>query len=321
MKNKIYTIFTLILLSAILSCKGQSSEPIVDIKETQRILKTLASDDMRGRNVLVPEDINRAAMFIAKEFAKIGLKGFEGDTSYYQEFEKRYKGRRLNLKNVIGVLPGKKRPNEFVVFSAHYDHIGILPAIGQDSIANGADDNASGVSAMIQLAKIFKNQNANERTLLFVAFTGEEVGFWGSEYFSDKVNAKNIVAMLNLEMIGKESKFGKNTAYITGFRFSDLGKIMQNHLKNTKFMLYEDPYTTQQLFYRSDNMPLVKKGIPAHTLSTVQINKDETYHTVKDEVEQLDVDNIAGVIKMVAIGMSGIVSGEETPTRIKANRR
>jgi len=221
------------------------------------------------------------------------------------------------LFNVAGLIPGKSKPNEYVIFSGHYDHIGILPAVGQDSIANGADDDASGVTAMLTLADYYKKKNNNERTLIFVAFTAEELGMYGSKYFSNHINADQVVAMINMEMIGKDSKFGPNTVYITGYDQSDLGKLMQENLKNTTFKFYSDPYIKQNLFYRSDNAVLAAKGVPAHSFSTSQMDKDEYYHTVKDEIATLNVQNIISSIEAIAIGASGIVEGKQTPSRVE----
>lgn len=221
------------------------------------------------------------------------------------------------LFNVAGIIPGKSKPNEYVIFSGHYDHIGILQAAGQDSIANGADDDASGVTAMLTLADYYKKQNNNERTLIFVAFTAEELGMYGSKYFSNHINADQVVAMINMEMIGKDSKFGPNTVYITGYDQSNLGELMQENLKNTNFRFYPDPYTKQNLFYRSDNAVLAAKGVPAHSFSTSQMDKDEYYHTVKDEVSTLNVQNIISSIEAIAIGTSGIVTGKQTPSRVE----
>ena len=322
MREKVYIIFIATLLLGILSCRGQQNYDVkIDKEETSRILKDLASDDMKGRNALVAAAIDKAADYIANEFKAIGLKPYMQNDSFYQKFEKKHKGEVHQFKNVAGILPGKERPNEFVIFSAHYDHIGILPEVNQDSIANGADDNASGVTALIQLARHYAKLGDNARTIVFVAFTAEEIGLYGSQYFTDQIDAKQVIAMFNLEMIGKESKFGANTAYLTGFHYSNLGKIIERNLKHTIYTIHPDPYPTQQLFYRSDNMSLAKKDVPAHTISTVQINKDNSYHTVADEVELLDVENIISVAKAVAIGASTIVSGQDTPSRIKANRR
>jgi hypothetical protein len=220
------------------------------------------------------------------------------------------------LFNVAGMIPGKSKATEIVVFSGHYDHLGILKAVDQDSIANGADDDASGTTAMIALAKYYKKLNNNERTLIFVAFTAEEIGGFGARYFSQQLNPDEVVAMFNIEMIGKDSKFGKNTAFITGYEKSDFGKILQKNLQGTAFTFHPDPYTDQNLFYRSDNATLAALGVPAHTISTDKIDIDKLYHTVKDEYSSLDTENILSTIKAIAKSAITIVNGTDTPTRI-----
>ena len=141
-----------------------------------------------------------------------------------------------------------------MIFSAHYDHLGIgKPDATGDSIYNGANDDASGTTAVIALAKYFSKLHNNERTLIFAAFTAEEIGEFGSAYFSGKLNPDKVMAMLNIEMIGTESKWGKNSAYITGYDKSDMGAILQKNLGNTQFRFYPDPYPEQMLFLRSDN--------------------------------------------------------------------
>jgi len=425
-----------LLLSTILTLFGfsliaqQSSVQIVDKNYVQRLLNTLASDDMGGRHAFSPH-IAKAADFIAEEFRQIGLEPYAEDNfrqtfhmnkisritskvalankelkteefliignnpkiewnekskiavqhirkendfsgtfrklaqgnedvivlvdpsyaSYIARFNKIYsreniigenqpkgatkifllanelptaytiicenRAEKIDLFNVAAVIPGKTKPSEYVVFSAHYDHIGIIQANGQDSIANGADDDASGTSAMISLAKYYKERDNNARTLIFVAFTAEEVGMYGSKYFSNNINADSVVAMINIEMIGKDSKFGPNTLYLTGYDRSNLGDLMQQNLKNTAFKFHPDPYPKQNLFYRSDNAVLAALGVPAHTFSTSQIDKDTYYHTVKDEVSTLDINNITSSIEAIAIGAEGIVNGKQTPTRVE----
>ncbi|MEY5068328.1 MAG: hypothetical protein RLZ47_190 [Bacteroidota bacterium] len=220
------------------------------------------------------------------------------------------------LFNVAGVIPGKSKAQELVVFSGHYDHLGIVKPTEGDSIANGADDDASGTTAVISLAKYFKKANNNERTLIFVAFTAEEIGGFGSKYFSEQLNPDEVVAMFNIEMIGKESKFGRNNAFITGYERSDFGQILQQNLEGTDFKFYPDPYPQQNLFYRSDNATLAALGVPAHTISTDQIDIDKLYHSVNDEVESLDVKNITATIKAIALSSRSIVSGKDAPKRI-----
>lgn len=223
---------------------------------------------------------------------------------------------RKPLFNVAGIIPGKSKAKEYVVFSGHYDHLGIIKPVDQDSIANGADDDASGTTAMIALAKYYKALKNNERTLIFVAFTAEEIGGFGSKHFSEKLNPDEVVAMFNIEMIGKDSKFGKNTAFITGYDKSDFGKILQKNLEGTEFTFHPDPYPQQNLFYRSDNATLAALGVPAHTISTDQIDSDKFYHTVKDEYATLDAENILATIKGIAKSAISIIKGTDTPTRI-----
>lgn len=223
----------------------------------------------------------------------------------------------ITMSNVAGIIPGTKDPHEYVIFSGHYDHLGIISPEGQDSIANGADDDASGITAMISLAKYYKEEANNARTLIFVAFTGEEVGMYGSKYFSNNINADSVVAMINIEMIGKDSKFGPNSLFITGYKRSNLGTLMQQNLIGSSFTFHPDPYTAQNLFYRSDNAVLAALGVPAHTFSTSQIDKDTYYHTVKDEVSTLDIDNIKSSIEAIARGAKGIVDGSQTPSRVE----
>lgn len=226
----------------------------------------------------------------------------------------------IKVNNVVGVLPGKSKPDEFVLFSGHYDHIGFIAPRLNDSIANGADDNASGVTATIALAEYYKTLNTNERSLLFVAFTAEEIGGYGATEFIKIIDPKKIITMLNFEMLGKEAKWGPKSAFITGYKFSNLGKILQFEAGKIGFKLNPDPYTTQNLFFRSDNAAFAREGIPAHTLSTVQIDVDRYYHSVKDDMNTIQLDNLVDVIRAFAKMTEPLVSGRETPNRIDPSK-
>jgi hypothetical protein len=222
------------------------------------------------------------------------------------------------LANVVGVLPGKSRKNEYVIFSAHYDHLGIgKPDANGDSIYNGANDDAAGTTAVIMLAKYFSELNNNERTLIFVTFTAEEIGGFGSQYFSKQIDPEKTVAMFNIEMIGTESKWGENSAYITGYEKSDFGKILQRNLEGSSFHFEPDPYPKQNLFYRSDNATLAALGVPAHTISTSKMDNEPNYHKQSDEIATLDMKNMAQIIKSIAISSKTIVDGTETPSRVE----
>jgi len=227
----------------------------------------------------------------------------------------------LIMTNIVGVLKGTKKSDEMVVFGGHYDHIGILqPNAAGDTIANGADDDASGTTAVIELARYFKKIKKNKRTLVFVAFTAEEIGGYGSQHFSKQLDPDKVTAMFNIEMIGKASKWGKNSAFITGFERSDFGTILQKNLEKTAFHFYPDPYPAQNLFYRSDNATLARLGVPAHTISTDQIDIDKLYHTVDDEFESMDIENITNAVRAIALSATTIVSGKDTPKRIDKSK-
>lgn len=227
----------------------------------------------------------------------------------------------LRLSNVVGILPGKSKGDEYVVFSAHYDHLGIgKPNASMDSIFNGANDDASGTTAVIMLAHYFKRLANNERTLVFAAFTAEESGGFGSQYFSRQLDPVRVVAMFNIEMIGTHSKWGANSAFITGYEKTDMGKILEKNLEGSQFRFYPDPYPEQQLFYRSDNATLARLGVAAHTISTSKMDVEQFYHTADDEIETLDLKNMTEIIKAIAISSTSIVTGKETPTRVDATR-
>ena len=186
-----------------------------------------------------------------------------------------------------------------------------------DLIFNGANDNASGVAAVLMLAEYFKKAKINKRSLLFVAFTAEEMGLVGSNYFGKTISPDSIIAGINIEMIGKESPFGPNSAWLTGFERSNFGTIIQKNLSGSNYKLHPDPYKNYRLFFRSDNASLARLGIPAHTFSTSPMDKDLDYHKVTDEARTLNIETITQTIKAIAIGTESIITGEDTPTRVK----
>jgi Zn-dependent M28 family amino/carboxypeptidase len=288
-----------------------------------------------SKNTLVVFDPGQAAAFqsILSQFGKPRLRGEATGSAYSSvlvlvdaapikattfRVAASAATKTVTLRNVVGYLPGRnqKLAAEKVIFSGHYDHLGIIKPVAGDSIANGADDDASGTTAVVALAEYFKKRKDNARSLLFVAFTAEEIGGFGAHYFSKQLDPKEIVAMFNIEMIGKPAKFGPKTAFITGYDKTDFGQLLQANLQGTEFKFEPDPYPEQNLFYRSDNATLAQLGVPAHTISTDQIPTDKLYHSVDDEVSSLDVKNMTDVISAIARSATGIVGGQQTPTRV-----
>ncbi|MEE9408904.1 MAG: M20/M25/M40 family metallo-hydrolase [Polaribacter sp.] len=320
--NLIYVLF----FAIIFSCKENTKQTtvkevtIADIDTTtvRKHLYTLASDEMEGRGTGT-QGIEKAAQYIESKFKKFGLKTYDTLNNYRQTFTftNRQTKKEITASNIIGVLEGKSKKDEYVVVSAHYDHLGIRNKEGQlDSIYNGADDDASGTTAVLALAEYFSKKKINERTILFIAFTGEEMGLIGSNHFGKGIDSTKFVAGINIEMIGKESNYGPKTAWLTGFNRSDFGTIIQKNLEGSGYVLHPDPFQKFNLFFRSDNASLARLGIPAHTFSTGPIDVDIHYHKASDEPETLNVSNITETIRAIAIGTESIIKGEDTPTRV-----
>ena len=317
--KKISLLFLVLVIS--FSCQKTikntaSIDPAIDSLLVKKHLYTLASDQMQGRKAGTP-GIEKAASYIETEFKKIGLTFYDTLNSYRQTFTIKSKegNKDITTSNIIGVLVGKSKKEEYVIISAHYDHLGVNGASG-DSIFNGANDNASGVTGVLTLAKYFKEKNINERTIIFVAFTAEEMKMLGSKYFGKGIDASKYIAGINLEMIGKSPSFGPNSAWLTGFDRSDFGQIIQNNLIGTGYELFPDPYLKYNLFFRSDNASLARLGVPSHSFSTTAIDVDKDYHQPSDEVKTLNITVITQTINAIAKGTESVISGKDTPSRI-----
>lgn len=217
--------------------------------------------------------------------------------------------------NIVGLLPGKSRPKEVILFSAHYDHEGVFNrGKKKDSILNGANDNASGVTALLMLAKYFAQKNENERTILFCAFAGEELGLLGSKDFVNCIDSTSIIAGINIEMIGIP-QYGKNNIFITGYDRSSLPGILEKQLASTPVRVKPGPSETKELFKRSDNFPFAEKGVTAHSIMSSD-DDDKCYHQPCDEVKRINIPHLTSVTRAIAVATETLVNGKETPTRI-----
>lgn len=261
----------------------------VSTERLQTVLSTLASDEMKGREIGTAENDN-AANYIAKLFKENDLEYCTGN-SYLVPFD--YKGK--TAYNVCGVKKGKSE--KFLGFSGHFDHIGTSNN-PQDNIYNGADDDASGITTLVGIADYFKNKKP-EFSLVFMAFNGEEKGMLGSRAISKDENLNPIydkmTALFNFEMVATESAFGKNALFMTGDEFSDLDELFNKNAANG-LKINPDPYASEQLFYRSDNVSFVKKKIIAHSFSTVDMTKATHYHHENDDIHVVDFNNLTTII-------------------------
>lgn len=296
----------------------------VDAARLEYMLEVLASDSLKGRGNYSAE-LKKAATFIVGQFKAAGLQSYFDDSDMLQLFkEGRFSKNDVQsldienydpekwLVNVMGLLPGRDKPEEIVIFSAHYDHIGSRNS-GRDRIFNGANDNASGTAAMLALAHYFGQQKNNSRTLLFCAFSGEELGLLGSTYFAPTVDPKKVVAVINLEMLGRTGAAGVNGFFLTGTQYSDLEDIFKRNLQGASVKLKPEQFSSEgDLFLRSDNYPFAQRGIPAHTVMSSD-DREPCYHRPCDDVRSINKAHLLQVTNGVIQATKTLVDGTERP--------
>ena len=295
----------------------------------------LASDLLEGRST-PSRGLDIAAEYIAAQFRRAALQP-AGEDGYFQAGSMAPSTRNRNpaapppapvkLRNVIGVLRGSDAAlsTTYVILSAHYDHLGMLQTGEGDRIFNGADDNASGTAAVLEIAAAIARLGTRpKRSIVFMAFAGEEKGLLGSRYYAAHpvFPVEKTVAAINLEELGRTDDVTGpvlSTAYVTGFDYSDIGPILETAGKLTGVTIAKHAENSDRFFGSSDNQPLAAAGIPAHTLSVGFIFPD--YHKVGDEWQKLDYDNMAKVVRAVALGVYMIADGAEPPRWNATNPR
>lgn len=303
--KKLYYVLPFILLG----CKSnttavtdnsskENSKPVeitykVNETEVSDFLKYLSSDELEGRETGT-KGIEKAAGFLEDFLKKNNVK----------PYFKTYRDTLTNFKspafNIVGVIEGNdaELKKEFVVLSAHYDHIGLDKTKKEDIINNGANDDASGVTAVAQMAKYFTETKSNKRSILVVFFAGEEKGLLGSKSLVQKLKKQdfNLYAQLNIEMIGVPMK-RDYLAYITGFDKSNMADKINEYTgkKTIGFLPKEAEY---KLFYRSDNYSFYdafKK--PCQSISTFDFENFEFYHHPSDEFKVMDIAHMTSFIQ------------------------
>jgi hypothetical protein len=314
----------------------RSIPAVITVERTRSLLAALADDSMEGRRLASAGEA-RAARFIAARFREAGLQP-AGDDGYLQhlrlaltttrsrsqngqertrtlpqlmsreDFDTVPPERRLTSVNVLGVLRGSdpELSSEVVVVAAHFDHLGFRPPVDGDSIANGADDDASGVVAVMETARIMAAGPRPKRTLVFVAFTGEESGGYGVRWYiqNPPFPLERHVAEVQVEMIGRpDTAVGPGKAWLTGYERSTMGSA----LTAAGLPVVADPRPSQDFYRRSDNYELARLGIIAHTLSTGDAHKD--YHTVNDEVEFIDFAHMTEMVNLVVRAVRIVADG------------
>jgi len=252
-------------------------------------------------------------------------------------------------QNVVGILEGSDPvlKNEYVAIGAHYDHVGMNPfAAGDDKIWNGADDDGSGTVAVLSMAEAFsKSAQRPKRSILFIWHAGEEKGLWGSEYFTKfpTVDLKNVIAQLNIDMIGRSKKAGyqapcdinprpgrkpcnaelsgENEIYVIGSEMmsSELGSITKgvnnSYLNLTYNYKYDDPKDPNRFFFRSDHFNYAQKGIP---IAFWFDGEHEDYHGVGDSPDKIDYAKMEKVTRTIFLTLWELA---ETKSRPKIDKQ
>ena len=317
---------TATLLALALSSLAATANSTPDIADSQRWLQTLAADAAAGRRTGTAAQ-QRIGNWLADEFKALGLQPL-GD-SYFQPFVVTNKdGSQTIGRNVLAVLPGSqpRAEAEYLLLSAHYDHIGHQAGAGKDQVFNGADDNASGVTAMLNIAKQLQLAVANgqrpTRHVVFAAWDAEEMGLKGSRHFVEQplLPLHRLVANINFEMVGVTEGKNRRNLWMTGWQHSDLFDVLKPLLAAQGWTLEADPYPQWDLFLRSDNAPFASMknigseeqphwlGVPAHSLSVWRGQRH--YHAANDEASLIDLENLTALSSAMTVVVQTLAQPE-----------
>lgn len=288
--------------------KYQASE-----SEVGAALQYLSSDELEGRKTGTP-GIEKAAVYIEKIFQENGIQ------PYFETYRDSFEVKGHIGYNVVGYKEGTdpSLKDEFIILGAHYDHVGSAKAVEGDTLANGANDNATGTTAVLELAK-FLSGVETKRSILFTLYSAEEMGLVGSAHLAKRLKNEDLdlYVMFNIEMVGIPMNDKDYLAYITGFELSNLAEKF-NEFSGEKVVGFLPQAKEYQLFMRSDNYPFYKEfGIPAQTISTFDFTNYDYYHHVKDEFEEMDVAFLTRLIQDISPGILEMANSENREIKMK----
>lgn len=221
------------------------------------------------------------------------------------------------MRNVAAYIPGRdpESAKKAVLFTAHLDHLGTNAGLdGHDKIYNGADDDASGVTAVVTLADVFgKMKTKPLHSTIFMTFWGEEMGLLGSKAFGEDPAwpLEDILANVNIEMIGRPAENADNKMWMTGWNKSNLGVLFAQGARRVGVEVFEHPQFSEMLYTRSDNYALAKNGVVAHSFSAGSLHKD--YHQVTDEWAKLKMPHMTQIIRGIFAGSLPIAESKLAP--------
>lgn len=295
---------------------GMATSDVVDSKmktqfstpnDIEVIMSFLASDELKGRDT-GGEGIEKAASFIEQVFVENGI------ASYFKSYRDTLSNFDEPAFNIVGYIEGSdsRLKDEFVILGAHYDHIGIINSENGDTIANGANDNASGTAMVLELARYFGENRNNKRSIIFALFSAEEKGLLGSKHLANKLTGSdlNLYVMLNFEMVGVPMIDKNHLLYLTGFERSNLAETSNKYARE-QLVGFLPKAKEFNLFQRSDNYPFHEVfKVPSQTYSTFDFTNYGHYHKVGDENSEMDFTHMAKVVNKLVPMVSGIVNAK-----------
>ncbi len=282
----------------------------ITAQDLKKHLYIYASDEMEGR-MTGTKGQKKAAEYIRDFYKKEGIAAAPGTTDYFQEVPESYfAGKRepRSSENVVAFIKGSEKPEEIIVISAHLDHVGMD---NEGNVFNGADDDGSGTVAIMEIAQAFqkavKDGNGPKRSILFLHVTGEEIGLYGSRYYTENplFPLENTVCNLNIDMIGRidpEKKENPNYIYLIGS--NKLSQELQDissevNEKYTQLELdykYDDPDDPNRFYYRSDHYNFAKNNVPIIFYFN---GVHEDYHKITDTPDKIEYDLMAERAKLI----------------------
>ncbi|MCR9227205.1 MAG: M20/M25/M40 family metallo-hydrolase [Flavobacteriaceae bacterium] len=271
----------------------KSSGTFTDAERIGEMMNYLASDDLKGREA-GDQGIEIAARYIENYFKSYQLK------PYFETYRDTLSNFKKPAYNIVGVVEGNDPDlkDEFILIGAHYDHIGTIKPQNGDYIANGANDNASGTTSVLEMARYFGTNKTNKRTLIFALFSAEEKGLLGSKHLAQKLKEQdlNLYTMLNFEMTGVPLQGKDYFVYITGYDMSNLAEVSNRYAKEN-LVGFLPTAKEFNLYQRSDNYPFHEEfGVPSHTFCTFDFTNFNHYHKVGDENSLMDFGHMATLV-------------------------
>lgn len=320
MKNNILlalSLFVLIAYNTNSQTKDNSAQEYIQENtfdySAQSALEYLTSDELKGRDT-GSKGIDKAATYIETAFDDFGV------DPYFETYRDSFQVESIDGFNVVGVIKSSTENKSLkpLILGAHYDHIGIIKSEENDSIANGANDNASGTVAVLELANYLSNQDL-ERDVILALFSAEEKGLRGARHLAEKMKSLGVEPYLvfNIEMLGVPMQDKPYQAYVTGYEMSNIAEVFNTYYEN-EFLGFLPQAKELNLFKRSDNYPFYEVfQIPSHTICTFDFTNYDYYHHVNDEFEELDIEAYLSLLNDLKPGVLQLINSEENTVKLK----